>query len=100
MNWTYAEAYCNSIHKSHLATILNNDDNDEWQSIRPSTDYFCWIGLNDINDPNSGNWEWIDGTSSNNYFNWANRISGSEPNGINQHCVFGFGSAYGYGLYV
>eukprot|EP01084_Bolivina_argentea_P227874 384947_1 len=62
-----ADAYCQRLHGTHLATITNDINAIDAQSLCNNNN--CWIGLNRIYTQHI--WKWIDTyTVNNNYYRW------------------------------
>eukprot|EP01083_Nonionella_stella_P153244 492050_1 len=47
MNWTDAEAYCQSMYSTHLATIWDDNAAEELQTLC-TYNTVCWTGINDL----------------------------------------------------
>ena len=88
--WSEANDYCNETFGTELATILNQEQNDQaWETIANirndhthTTDniFWAWIGMNNIES--STIFDWQDGRDSDTtgYTNWATIYS--QPNNL------------------
>eukprot|EP01083_Nonionella_stella_P025806 71081_1 len=89
MNWTDAEAYCQSMYSTHLATIWDDNAAEELQTLC-TYNTVCWTGINDLTATST--WEYVDGSTSS--LCGANCISlpywaddEPNPNPMYEHCV-------------
>eukprot|EP01084_Bolivina_argentea_P023253 43366_1 len=79
MSFDQAEAFCNSRYGTHLASILNANEQIETSNLCKGQ---CWIGLSDTDQ--EGTFKWIDGSPFS-YSDW----DPNEPNnhGGNEDCA-------------
>ena len=81
MSWSDGEAYCMDNYGTNLASIHDEDQNVEASNLCYTTEYDCYIGLNDIDIANV--YVWTDGSLFD-YDSW----SPSEPSATtNEYCI-------------
>ena len=92
MNWADARANCLSV-GGELASIHSAEQNAEAYALASSLDassnYYAWIGFNDLTA--EGTWAWSDGSTVD-YTNWNDGEPNNSANG-NEDCAHIFGSA-------
>eukprot|EP01083_Nonionella_stella_P120681 361841_1 len=64
-NWSDAQAYCEEVYGTNLATVTDETALSEVLAMRdaafPNTNVYTWVGLND--QAEEGVWEWVSGAS-------------------------------------
>ena len=73
-----AEAYCQTMYGTHLATIKSLAENNDVVDVISATNItsnYVWIGYNDID--NEGTWVWLGDTQNDTFTNWGS----GQPNG-------------------